>query len=104
MKTIASALIAALALAAPAAAAPSVPVRVGDLDLTNARQAAEMLRRVDVAAARACGAETASVREMQTAVRRSDCYAKAMDRALAELRAPAVESLYRGDRSAATAD
>ncbi|RAK66572.1 UrcA family protein [Phenylobacterium kunshanense] len=104
MKTITPALIAALVFAAPAAAAPSVAVRVGDLDLTNARQAAEMLRRLDVAAARACGAETASVREMQTAVRRSDCYAKAMEQALTELRAPVVESLYRGDRSAAAAD
>jgi UrcA family protein len=97
MKISALSLVAALAVAAPAFAVPSVAVRVGDLDLTQASQASVMLRRLDVAAAKACGAERGSLREMQVAVRRSGCYAKAMDRALADLNAPTVTSLYEAN-------
>lgn len=87
--------LAALAVAAPAFAATSVAVRTSDLNLANPADAAIMLRRLDIAAAQACGAEKASVRVMQQAVRRSDCYAETMDRALTALNAPNVAAAYR---------
>lgn len=94
MKRLALAAAAALAVSAPAFAAP-VTVSTSGLDLASPADAAVMLRRVDLAAAEACGADRWSVRDVQTAVRRTDCYAAAVDRTLRALNAPAVDSAWR---------
>ncbi|MDZ4372349.1 MAG: hypothetical protein U1C74_13115, partial [Phenylobacterium sp.] len=60
------------------------------------------LRRLDIASAQACGAERGSVREVQVAIRRSDCYAEALDAAVTRLNAPSVNAIYR-DRDAQVA-
>lgn len=90
----------ALAMAAPAVSfaadtAPVAKVRFSDLDLTNANDAARMVRRMDVASASVCGASKFSLREMQRAVRESDCYRQSMDRAMADLGSPTVNAVYR---------
>ena len=91
----------ALALAAPAFAAPAgeaaTAIKVGysDLNLGNARDARILLRRLDLAAASACGASPFSVREYQQAVRQSSCYRDGLNRAVAAIDAPAVTSLYQ---------
>ncbi|ODT85726.1 UrcA family protein [Phenylobacterium sp. SCN 70-31] len=101
MKLFAIAAVAAL-MATPALAGTSVAVRTGGLNLSDSQDAAVMLRRLDIAAAQACGAERGSVRDVQVAVRRSACYADAMDTALVKLNAPAVDALHR-DRDAQVA-
>jgi UrcA family protein len=100
MKTpiiIALALAAAAPVAMPAYAdrPTAVEVRYGDLDLNRSTDAAIMLGRLDKAALQACGAfPFSSLREYRLAIRGSRCYANGMRRAVAELNAPAVTSLY----------
>jgi len=101
MKLFAIAALAALT-AAPAFAATSVTVRTGGLDLSDGRDAEVMLRRLDAAAAEACGADRGSVREVQVAVRKSACYTEALDTAVAQLNAPTVNAIHR-DRGAPVA-
>lgn len=96
MKLIVIVALAALT-AAPALAGTAVTVRTGGLDLSNTRDATVMLRRLDIAAAEACGADRGSVREVQTAIRRSACFTRTLDAAVAELKAPAVDALHRGN-------
>lgn len=95
------ALSAAAALVASAASAGPVTVRTGGLDLTDPTDATVMVRRIDVAAAEACGADRGSVRDVQVAIRRTDCYAAAMERTVRALNAPAVDSAYRARGAAA---
>lgn len=95
MKRLALSAAAALAVSAPALADP-VTVSTAGLDLANPAEAAVMLRRIDLAAAEACGADRWSVRDVQTATRRTDCYAAAMERTVRALNAPAVDSARRG--------
>ncbi|WP_374470871.1 UrcA family protein [Phenylobacterium sp.] len=88
----------ALALIVPAAAQAreeSVAVRTGDLSLSRQADAQRLLRRLDRAALDVCGASISSVREVQAAIRASDCYAQAMDQAVAQVGSPAVSDLYR---------
>ena len=86
----------AIALAAPlAAAAAERAVAAGDLDLNRTSDAQRMLRRLDAAALDVCGASIDSVRDQQRAVRRSACYAEAMDGAVAAVNAPALSELHR---------
>lgn len=89
----------ALALAAPAVSlaseVPTAAVRFSDLDLTNARDAARMVARMDKASAAVCGASSFSVKELQRAVRGSTCYRESMDRAMADLGSPTVNAVYR---------
>lgn len=88
----------ALAIAAPAAAetvTTRVAARSTGLDLAATGDAQAMLHRLDRAAVKACGASPFSARDYQQAVRRSSCYAEAMDGAVAALNAPAVSSVYR---------
>jgi UrcA family protein len=101
MKRIVIAALAALT-AGPALAAVSVTVRTGGLDLNDARDAAVMLRRLDIAAAEACGADRGSVREVQTAIRRSACYDRALGDAVAALNAPTVKAVHDGRRTQIT--
>lgn len=102
MKFLIAAAIAA-ALATPAAArvvehgtqaTTTVAVSSAGLDLNRSVDARMMLGRLDRAALSACGASEFSVREYQTAVRRTSCYREAMDRAVAAVDAPAVGALY----------
>ena len=94
MKLLTLAALAAVAISAPAQAATSVAVRMADLNLANSRDAAIALRRIDIGAAAACGAERGSVRVNQVAVRRSDCYGHAMRAALTDLSSPTVDALH----------
>jgi len=95
MKRLALMAAVAIAVSAPAFASP-VTVRTTGLDLGDPPDAAVMLRRIDLAAAEACGADRGSVRDVQMAIRRTDCYAAAMARTVRALNAPAVTSAWRG--------
>ncbi|MDB5444933.1 MAG: UrcA family protein [Phenylobacterium sp.] len=89
---------AAASTAAIAAPAPDqvhvVKVGYGDLNLKSTADAQRLLHRLDRAAADACGASGFSLPEVKAAVRRSTCYRGSMDRAVATLNAPTVNSLY----------
>lgn len=91
MKRLILSAAASLAMAAPAFASP-VKVSTAGLDLADPADAAVMLRRIDLAAAEACGADRGSVRDVQMAIRRTDCYAAAKARTLRALNAPALEA------------
>jgi len=99
MKLFALPALFALALAAPAVAAPtvttSIAVSPAGLDLSTAAGAETMANRLDRAAVRACGASDFSLRDYQQAVRRSACYRDAMGQALTALNAPAVSAALR---------
>lgn len=84
-----------LAVATPAAAGSTAGVRLGSLDLTNPADAAVIAQRIDRAAADVCGASRFSARQVQVAIRRSDCYRETLDRALASLNAPAVSAALK---------
>jgi UrcA family protein len=72
----------------------AVPVTYGDLDLSSPDGAATMLHRLHNAALNACGADDSSVRAYKWATHHSACYHRSMERALADLGAPAVTQLY----------
>lgn len=74
----------------------AVPVTYGDLDLSSQDGASIMLHRLHDAALNACGADDGSVAPYKWAVRRSACYHRSMDRAVAALDAPTVSQLYSG--------
>jgi len=93
----------AMALATPAFAGSTIAVPVSGLDLAKSADAATVARRLDRAAADVCGAAAGSVRMVQVAVRRSDCYREAMSAALASLNAPAVNAALK-DRVFTPAD
>jgi UrcA family protein len=92
-----------LALALPAAAhalpidniVTHVRVVYSDLDLNRREDAAIMLARLDRAAMRACGATELSSYAVRGAARSSECFREALDRAVADVGAPAVTALYR---------
>ena len=90
----------AASMAAATRTAVRVPVR--GLDLDQPAGAARMLRRLDEAAMEACGASPFSWSEYRWAVRRSECHAASLDRAVAELDAPAVTALYDQTRDQAS--
>jgi len=99
----------ALTLAAPAASqaaageeSVAIAVRHGDLNLTQSRDAAIMVRRLDTAALQACGASSFSLREVQQATRESACFKDSMNRAVAALGSPTVNAIHR-DRGASLA-
>lgn len=98
--------LAALAVATPAMAGPgttaSVAVLMG-VDLGSAAGAATMAGRIDRAAMDVCGASRGSSREMQLAVRRSDCYRETLTNALSSLNAPAVSAALK-DRALPAGD
>ena len=71
-----------------------VAVRTHDLDLSSQQGSAVMLQRISRAAQEACGASSFSVADYRWAMKRSDCYRNSMDRAVADLGAPAVTRLY----------
>jgi len=104
MKFLAVPALMALALAAPAVAAPLetrfIAVSPAGLDLASPGGALAMAGRLDRAAVRACGASPFSARDVQAEVRRSACYREAMDRALAALDAPAVNAALRASPAA----
>ena len=97
----------ALAAAGATHAAPlsdtQTSVKVSDygLDLSRPDDASQMLRRLDVAAMEACGADTSSLREYRLVVRQSSCHAASLDRAVAELNEPGVTAVYDRDRELA---
>ncbi len=72
----------------------AVPVTYGDLNLASNDGAAAMLHRLHDAALTACGADDASVPDYKWATHRSACYHHSMDRAVADLGAPAVTQRY----------
>jgi len=83
------------ALAAPASEDTHVvTVRYGDLNPNRTADAQRLLVRLDAAAANACGASTFSFREVKDEVRRTACYHASMDRAVAAVNTPAINSLY----------
>jgi UrcA family protein len=83
------------AVAAPASdQVRSVQVSYRDLNLSHTSDAQRLLHRLDRAAAEACGASTFSLREVQAEVRHTNCYRSSMDRAVAALHSPMVNSLY----------
>lgn len=88
-------------LAAPAAArSPSrdVEVRYADLDLTSEPGASALLRRLERAAAQACDAANVSFRDYRATRNARACKTRAMSRAVAEIDAPLVQSLYAAMR------
>lgn len=91
----------ALAVASPAFATTTAGVRMSGLDLGNPADAAIMAQRIDRAAADVCGASRFSARQVQVAIRRSDCYRETLSRALSSLNAPAVSAAMK---TAPTAD
>ncbi|MFN3513023.1 MAG: UrcA family protein [Phenylobacterium sp.] len=84
LKPLAGALALALA-AAPAFAATAV-VRISDLDLSKAADAAKLETRLTAAALSVCGAHEFSARAMKQAIARSDCYAETRAAAAAQAR------------------
>jgi UrcA family protein len=99
-RTFVTVCLAALGLiaASPAAAGDGMirvteTVRYSDLDLTTPKGAQVMLRRLEVAADRAC-AEPDSMALPRAAVYARQCRARMMPRALAQLHAPMVSAEY----------
>jgi UrcA family protein len=96
-----AALTLTLAVAVPSAALAAgevntaVAARLDDLDLRRADHAALMLRRLETAAVRACGASAFSFRDYQDAVRRSDCYRESLNQAVTSLGAPLVTAAHQ---------
>jgi len=93
---------AALAMAIPAigqAAASDdgmtrVRVSSAGLDLSRSGDAAVLAHRLEAATLQACGASEFSLRELRLTVRRSACFRDNLDRALAQLNAPAVNAHF----------
>jgi len=88
-----------LALVAPATvraapvgdeAAPAITVRFADLNLSDAHAARILLARIDDAAMESCGATAFSDPLEYQVVRRSDCHAETVARAVAAIGAPAL--------------
>lgn len=75
--------------------ATQVPVRYGDLNVSNASGAAVMLQRIDDAATEACGAFKGSLREYRLVVQRSTCHRESMERAVAAVDSPALSALFQ---------
>ena len=71
-----------------------VAVRIHDLDLSSQAGSAAMLQRISHAAQEACGASGFSLQDYRWATKRSESYRNSMDRAVADLNAPAVKRLY----------
>lgn len=92
----------AITMAAPAASyakafnenVDKVKVSYHDLDLTQPKDAAVMLQRLDRAGLEACGASSFSFRDYREAVRRSDCYKHAVNQAVTDLRSATVSEMY----------
>jgi UrcA family protein len=92
----------AVAPAAHAADTQSVEVvvRYGDLDLSDARDARTLVRRIDRAARRACGGgaylnSTRGVERAREYAAFNECRREAVRDALAELDAPQVRLAYQ---------
>ena len=79
-----------------------VAVKVGDLDLASEQGSAVMLQRISHAALEACGASSFSVPDYRWATKHSACYRGSMDRAVADVAAPAVTHLYEQRREYAS--
>jgi len=79
-----------------------VAIKFGDLDLASEPGSAAMLQRISHAALEACGASSFSVPDYRWAVKNSTCYRGSMDRAVADLAAPAVTHLYEQRREYAS--
>ena len=79
-----------------------VSIRFGDLDLASQGGSEAMLQRISQAALKACGASGFSLQDYRWATKRSGCYHSSMDRAVAELAAPAVTQLYEQRRDYAS--
>lgn len=94
---------AALALSAPAAAlatpsqadSRSVAVATEDLNTQDPLAAAVLSGRIHAAAAQVCGADRASVTDVQRAARRSACYDRAVENALAQLDPATADAVSR---------
>ena len=84
------------ALAAPApAAAPTVTVPYADLDLSQAKDAATMLKRIRHAAGEVCrDMPGAAGNDPETIERVTACYRQTLARAVAGLNAPRVSEAY----------
>jgi UrcA family protein len=79
-----------------------VAIKFGDLDLASQQGSAAMLQRISHAALEACGASGFSVPDYKWATKNSGCYHSSMDRAVAQLAAPAVTHLYEQRRDYAS--
>ncbi|MBI1198489.1 MAG: UrcA family protein [Phenylobacterium sp.] len=95
--------LAALALSAPAAAmatpsptaSRSVAVATDDLNARDPLAASVLSGRIDAAAAQVCGADRTSVTDVQRAARRSACYERAVENALAQLDPATADAVSR---------
>ncbi|HEY2355894.1 MAG TPA: UrcA family protein [Phenylobacterium sp.] len=102
MKTLALSTFALLsvawpALAAPPAAArpPAVSVAYSDLDLTRAKDAAIMLKRIRQAAVEVCRAGPGNAgNDVETVLRFDACYQAALAGAVSGLNAPKVTEAF----------
>jgi len=75
-----------LAVAAPAdTQTVSIPVSKAKLNLDNPRDAQRLMRRIDIAALEACGADTHSFVEVKRAVAASACHRDAVAGAKSQL-------------------
>jgi len=75
-----------LAVAAPAdMQTVSIPVSKAKLNLDNPRDAQRLMRRIDIAALEACGADTHSFVEVKRAVAASACHRDAVAGAKSQL-------------------
>jgi UrcA family protein len=79
-----------------------VAVKFGDLDLASQQGSTAMLQRISHAALEACGASGFSAPDYKWATKNSGCYHGSMDRAVAQLAAPAVTHLYEQRRDYAS--
>ena len=79
-----------------------VAIKFGDLDLASQQGSTAMLQRIGHAALEACGASGFSVPDYKWATKNSACYHGSMDRAVAQLAAPAVTHLYEQRREFAS--
>lgn len=93
---------AALLTASPSAPAgrvdsdvPTTMITVRPGDAATPQASLALLRRIERAAERVCGAATDSLRVVRRAVRASQCYVTAMDRTVARLDRPLLNQAYR---------
>lgn len=87
--------IAGQALAGQGEDSSSIRIRRGDLHPTTAAGAQQLLYRIEEAASQVCGASPFSIHELKLAVRRSDCWRKAVVDAVAQAGDPELSEALR---------
>jgi UrcA family protein len=107
MKTLVASTAALIILASASFAAAAqadtetvnIPVSKAKLDLANPEDAQRMMRRIDVAALQACGADARSFPEVKRAVAASPCHRDAVAGAVTQLHSSQASLTVTGVRN-----